>query len=276
LKHFSQEQEVIRQYLLGLTPPEESLAIEERLLTGDGFYEELLIAEDELVDEYLRGGLTEPERQRFTSHFLQPPERQQKLRFARALRRYVDLAAKAEPRETTTAEELPREVPITARRPRPKYSGFLSFRNPVVSYGLLTAMLLIIGGISWALFNNWKHQATQPAGEVVAVVLTPGLTRDAGETKRIALRPGIGLLRLQLQVAKSDYTSYRVVMLANDRSEILNQANLPIQVLAGSRTVVADVPADSLIPGDYQIKLSGQVANAAFEDVATYQLRIAR
>ena len=274
MKHFSQEQEVIRQYLLGLTPPEDSLAVEEQLLAGDGFYEELLSGEDELVDQYLRGELSEPERQRFTNHFLQAPERRQKLRFARVLRRYVALAAKAEARETTTAAALPAEAPRPARPPQS--FSFLPFRSPVVSYGLLAAMLLMIGGISWNLFNNWRQQSSLPAGEVVAVALTPGLTRDSGETKRIAISPGIGILRLQLQIATADYASYRVVVLSNDRSEIWRRADLPAQALAGSRTVVADVPANSLGAGDYQIRLSGQAANGAFEDLATYQLRITR
>ena len=52
MKSHAKEQETIRQYLLGLLPPEEMSQLEERLLANSAFYEELLIVEDELVDEY--------------------------------------------------------------------------------------------------------------------------------------------------------------------------------------------------------------------------------
>lgn len=47
------------------------------------------MAEDELIDEYLDGSLSEQEREKFEQHFLATTERREKLSFAKALRRYV-------------------------------------------------------------------------------------------------------------------------------------------------------------------------------------------
>src|SRR5215470_1028129 len=82
------EEEAIRQYLLGRLREEEQTRLEERLLTDDDFFERLNLAEDELIDEYLAGGLDAENRQRFDTHFLAAPERQRKLRFSVVLSKY--------------------------------------------------------------------------------------------------------------------------------------------------------------------------------------------
>src|SRR5262249_6202613 len=83
------EEEAIKQYLLGRLPEEEQTRLEERLLTDDDFFERLNLAEDELVDDYLAGSLDAENRQRFDKQFLAAPERQRKVRFSMALRKYV-------------------------------------------------------------------------------------------------------------------------------------------------------------------------------------------
>jgi hypothetical protein len=83
------DQAVIRQYLLGTLTPDLQQKLEERLLTETQFLEQLEIEEDELIDEYLADELSRDDREKFERHFLTTPERQQHLRFAVALRRYV-------------------------------------------------------------------------------------------------------------------------------------------------------------------------------------------
>lgn len=83
------EEEAIKQYLLGRLSEEEQTPLEERLLTDDDFFERLNLAEEELIDEYLAGALPAKDRERFDNHFITAPERQQKLRFSKALRKYV-------------------------------------------------------------------------------------------------------------------------------------------------------------------------------------------
>jgi hypothetical protein len=271
----SQEQ-IIRRYLLGQTVPEESALVEEQLLAGDSFYQELLIVEDELLDEYLSAQLSRPERESFENHFLLAPERQQKLRFARVLRRFVNLSGTEESRKETAGESLSSAKGSVAKSPPAKFFSVLPFRSPLVSYAVLAAMLLLIGGVSWRLFNGWQQQATHPAGAVLAVMLTPGVTRGGGDIKRVMPAPNTGTIRLQLQIGTASYPSYRVVVISSDHSEVWTRTNLPAQDLTDLPVVSADVPATLLNPDDYQIRLSGQLSNGAFEDVATYQLRVTR
>lgn len=77
----------IKEYLLGGLGEGARQEIEERILLDRGFFEQVMMAEGELIDEYLSGSL--PEEERFTNHFLSTPRQRQKLEIARALTRYA-------------------------------------------------------------------------------------------------------------------------------------------------------------------------------------------
>jgi hypothetical protein len=271
----SNEQQVLRTYLLGRSSPEDSSRFEERLLTDGSFYEELLMAEDDLIDEYLTEELSEAERQDFESHFLLVPQRQEQLRFARALRKYVTFAGNSEAPEPSAV--VPQKDLEVAQPPSKRsLFSFFPVTNPLVSYSLMAAMLLMVGGISWALFNAWKQQQTPQPGSVLAVILTPGLTREGGEIKRITIPPGTGVVRLQLELPKNDYNNYRVRVVSVDRTDVWSGNNIQASDQDGTKLIIADVPASSLSSGDYQVKVSGQPPDGTFEDTASYRFRVAR
>src|SRR5713101_4947943 len=98
------QQQLLRQYLLG-APLEEAQqqSIEERLLTDDDFCEEIDIAEDELIEQYLGNELSASERVRFEEDFLNTIERRQKFSVARTVNRYA--ATKTEVRSAPAKEE---------------------------------------------------------------------------------------------------------------------------------------------------------------------------
>ena len=80
------------QYLLGELQDEEELArFEQRLLADEKLYEELLIAEDELMEAYLCGELSAADKARFEEHFLASPRRRERVENLRALREVLAL-----------------------------------------------------------------------------------------------------------------------------------------------------------------------------------------
>jgi len=80
----------MRDYLLGNLDAERRAAIEESILCDPGIYEELLVAEEELIDQYITNNLSPSERQQFDTHFLITAERQKNLRCGGLLRRYLN------------------------------------------------------------------------------------------------------------------------------------------------------------------------------------------
>src|ERR1039457_904643 len=75
---------LLRRYFLGDLPKEERARLEDRYLVDVELFEELLAAENDLIDAYVRGELTEAETQQFEMEYLKSPERRDRLDFARA------------------------------------------------------------------------------------------------------------------------------------------------------------------------------------------------
>src|SRR5436305_12616562 len=101
--HAENNQE-IRRYLLGGLSQKVLRQVEERLMTEDGFFEELLLVEEELIDDYIGDQLSLDERQSFEQHFLSTPGRHGQSRFAQALSRYVSNASARAQRLAPTPE----------------------------------------------------------------------------------------------------------------------------------------------------------------------------
>lgn len=270
------EQQTIRQYLLGLAPQEDSSRLEEQLLTNGALYGELLISEDELIDEYLSGELSQLDRRSFETHFLTAPERRQKLRFAQALRKYLTVAGAPDSHDVVAAEksfEEPGKATQNAGRKR-SVTSLLPTWNPIVSYSLAAAMLLLTGGISWVVLNNWRQQEARQAGNVLTVSLTPGLVRDSGETKRISILPSTGGVRLRLILNTDATQSYRAELLDGERLSLVVQDNLKPETEGGEKFVTLDLPAKILKRGDYQVKLGRQLSDGSIEDTGRYSFRV--
>lgn len=81
-------QEIMIRYLLGLLPEGELQKFEAACFRDDSLLEELRATEDELMDDYVNGQLSEQHRRNFERHFLSSDDRRQKLAFAIAMKIY--------------------------------------------------------------------------------------------------------------------------------------------------------------------------------------------
>lgn len=277
MKSDQKNQEIIRLYLLGQATPEDSSRLEEQLFTEDDAFHELLAVEDELVDEYLSDKLSPTEVQSFETHFLLAPDHQRKLRFGRALQRYVDIAGTPKVVNDYAAED-PSDEKADVAKPSPKRSfiPFLRFSNPILSYSLAVVLLLSIGGGSWVVVNNWRQQTPPQRGNVFVATLTPGLTRDAGEIPKFKLPPATDTVEFRLPLPQSDYGTYRSVLLTDNQSEVLASDDLTAVTDSGKSFVFSSVSAKLLPAGDYRMKLSGRASDGSFEDVYSYSFRVTR
>lgn len=136
-------------------PSDEQEQVEELLLTREEFYEELLIIEDELVDDYLRDKLSADEQKNFRQHFLSTPERYEKLRVARALKRYLDQRAAT---ETDTESK-----PASWWRALP---GYLSFPQMRVALPAMMILIAVALGAFWIIKKSRQQQPVEVAREV--------------------------------------------------------------------------------------------------------------
>src|SRR5439155_19686998 len=123
------DRNLVRQYLLGKL--DEQAELEDNLSDGILFNDEMTdivdSVEDEIIEEYLEGSLDSADRDAVDKYFLQPPERKEKLRFAKLLRRHFD--TKPSRYSDTKHENLV----------RPPVAWLSHFRT----YGQLAALVLV-------------------------------------------------------------------------------------------------------------------------------------
>ncbi len=83
------EKDPIRLYLLGNFHGQDQEEFERRLFADDEFLEEVMAAEDQLIDDFLTGDLTADEAARFEKNFMVTEARREKLRLGKAFRTYA-------------------------------------------------------------------------------------------------------------------------------------------------------------------------------------------
>ena len=234
------EQDTLRQYLLGRLPSGEAGPLEERLLTDSAFYEELLILEDELIDQYVRGEQSEEDRESFQSHFLLTAERQRKTRFARSLKQYLDglePALSEQPAGGARASDGATSTPDTVSGKRSFFSFFSQY--PVLSYSLAAALVLVVGAVSWTALRNPRTPIAPESGPVLAVVLTPGLTRGEGDkSPRFQIPSGVSTLQLNLVLLSAAHQNYRAELITSERTSIWASDGLQVDLASSTKSIV--------------------------------------
>ncbi|HEX4950134.1 MAG TPA: hypothetical protein VFZ34_25940 [Blastocatellia bacterium] len=125
----------IVRYLLGDLPEDEQVQVEDRAFADRAFLRSIEDAENDLIDDYVRGALTETERRQFERRFLASAERQKKVEFARTLARVTATKTAAHPATTMNWWEA--------------LVAFFSSLNPVFQFSLAAAALLLLLGVPW-------------------------------------------------------------------------------------------------------------------------------
>lgn len=258
-------EELIRLYLLGELEPDSRQQFEETLMVNETAYEELLMAEDELIDRYLSGGLGQREQEKFLQHFLITPERHQKLEFARSLRVYVTNNS-LQPTSTETEQA---ERPAVWTRLFPFFKGR---RNPALGLTFTAAMLALVLLGSWLAWRNWRQPESRRTGNgVLLISLSSNVTRSEGTVKPIIIPPDIGTVQFKLEPAVDDYESYRAILLSNEGVQRFRADALKAEK---DGAVMVSLPAETLTAGDYRLKLDG-IRQGTTEGAGTYYFTVA-
>ena len=154
-KQNSNDEQIIARYLLGELSEEEQIRIEEQYFGNGDFFEQCLVVEDQLIDDYLRGQLPRRKRDRFETYFLASPRRRERVELARVLIKTVSETSAVTRGSSIASPEL-----LASRR-----SSFISPRalSPALRFSITFATLLVIIGAAWLAFENarLRRQAQQ-------------------------------------------------------------------------------------------------------------------
>jgi len=144
-------EELIARYLLGDLPEEEQARLEDRAFSDRDYMRNIVAVESDLIDEYVRGGLSDSERLRFERRFLVSAERQRKVEFARALANVIPRA---------TAEDVTRPAPASA--PASWWNSFITSLhglNPAFKFTMAAAALILVIGVPWLIAEAVRLRA---------------------------------------------------------------------------------------------------------------------
>jgi len=298
----------MRRYFIGDLSQEEQERLEDLYLVDQAVFEELNAVEDDLIDSYVRGGLSQDETRKFEAAYLTSPKRRERVEFARAL---LQVAA-----EAAQTFSVPR-VSLWER-----LRSAFSVRLEIPGWALAAAGLAIVIAGSWLLVqirglrvaeqrdsaeqaelrreadslrqqiaNSGRNPPSQggenqsvtevaslelPAGSEIIFPLSAGDTRrgGAGNQKVLTLDSSTARVRLQLELSRDDLKTYVAILTDPDGRELLRSGSLHRG--SATDTVSWSLPARLLPPGDYVVQLKGKAATGGMEGVADYNLLVRR
>lgn len=141
---------LIRQYLLGALTEEQQVTIEDRAFADKDYLASITAAENDLIDEYVRHELSGADRQRFEQRFLASAERRKRVEFAKAL-------------ATVVSEAPATEKSVRTWSWRESLYAFFSGLNPAARVAFVAASILLVVGAAWLFTETLRlrRQVTQ-------------------------------------------------------------------------------------------------------------------
>ena len=253
------DKEVLKSYLLGTLEGEPRAELEERILSDPAAYEEILLTEEELIDQYVAGGLSEAERQQFETHFLITDERQQKLRFGQLLKRYLSSQTVPVLYENVAVPQLNQTLPPGR------------FFSPL-GFAVVVVALMGIGLLCWFAIRKPVEQpmVQQDTSRLVVIQLAPGSV----ETKGVAIPPQGFNVKLELALPNASFKNYKSELFRENKP--LQTDALRMETKGEHRIVPLTITGETLSPGDYQVKLSGVSESGHDEFIDNYSFRVTK
>jgi hypothetical protein len=276
------DRDLVRQYLLGRLDerPEVEGKLSERILFDEEMAETVDSIEDDIIEEYLDGSLDSPDRHAVETYFLQAPERNEKLRFAKLLRRHFEATS--------------------SRRSQTEYDGLvrppLAWRPYLKTYGQLAALLVLsISSLIYLTAIRRSHtrlkaelieerdrsaslkqeaQLLQPP--IVPLTLVADRSRSAGgQIPTVQIKASTRRLIVEIVLQGAVSNPYDVRLEAKGSEEPLWSAKLlPIISPSGDARLIFDVPTRDIKSDVYSFVLSS--ASPATTVSRHYDFQIAR
>jgi len=228
-------------YLLEELPEEELKQFEEECFEQESWPNQIIPVEEDLIDAYLRGELTQEQRQHFERNYLTTEARRQRVTMVAALLRHVDESQAAQP-----SIAVPLTKPTWAERLNDFWRGQTL---PLRAAAALT-LLAIIGGALWLFLSRTPSQQTFAT---LTLAISVSNTRAEGiQAARVKLPLNADALKISLTLPERLPTALRYrIELENDRGET---RHLEI-VGQDAQSLSVVIPATQLSRGQYALKL---------------------
>jgi hypothetical protein len=274
----SRNEESLRQFLLGKVDDAERERIESRSLIDAQFKDELLAAEQSLIDDYLEERLSVEHRESFLSQYGASYVHRRKLRIAKSIIEYAE------------AQPVAASIVATPNIRRRRWFGFEAKPRLVWSVAavLIVALLLAVWLQSRRSDPDAEHLAIEQElaklndpsrlrealPEMATLSVTPITLRKVEPQPQFTPRSEIKILELHLLQEQNDgHTRYRAVLQKGSDSTPFSFPEIQAAV-ENSRMIRLRVPTSLLSRGTYQIILSALAADGSVVSVDEYNFTV--
>lgn len=250
-----------RQFLLGGLEESEQERIEALLVTDPSAKDEILVAEQALIEEFLDSELNDREREMFVRQYQSTAVGRQKIKLTQSLR--TQAISQVAPPQLEAVEAHA----ISPGQWWPRL-------RPVLVPAVFVIVAIVFGSVwlirwnnrrieqrdrqtlmarEFAELNSPENLRTTPP-QMVAVVLSPGTLRSPEAVRLIT--PGNYVLELQLLWTRTEFCEKcQAVFKRVGTSERVTIPNVQIERNAGAKVVRVRVPAQFLTRGLYQMAI---------------------
>lgn len=269
----------IRQFLLGSVDESERQRIESLFMSDADFNQRVLIAEDDLIEDYLEHSLAPGDNDRFLAQYGHAPTQQRRLRISRSLRDYA--ASEASFGQTYPA--------IVKRRVFFSHLMPLNLKFFIPIAAAVTIACII--GIIWLVRSNNRRVTIERElaelnarpdlranpSQVVSLVLPPVSVRSVGSETKLTPPPEIRVVELDLLwTQKEQYPNYYVLIRRVGTNEEFSVSGLHIRASPSSgNSVRVRLPSELLRDGLYQVTLTGAGTDGAASQGEEYTFVVA-
>jgi hypothetical protein len=294
------------RYWLGDLSEGEKLCLEKECLTDDQLSEALQEAENDLLDSYVCGELSEKQRIQFEQNYLDSPEKHKQIEVVRLLMNPAvrhDIAATAIP------------IELEARSWWRRWASFFQTSIPAVRLATVAVGIVIAALVVLLIIQNHRlrmeldrleakqnklHQqlvelqrnanapsiAGTPTGNfsgaervLVSALLKPGLSRKGGNgngNPPLTIPSSSSSVVLLLDLASDRYPRYSVVVETAEGKIIHHVQDVSSKSARGGRIIAVPLPAQSLPRGDYIVTISGARSSQSPQVVDSYAFSVSR
>ena len=297
------DKDTLAQYLLGELYQEDRQRLENEYLADDKVWENLTTVENDLIDSYVRGDLSERQCREFEQHYLDSPDKRDRLEVARLLMDpKVRQSIEAVPIvEREQHEWLERLAELLGSRHRALRFAVAAVAVPVLVIAAVAALLLVQNhslrielGQLQSQQNVLQHHIEQLEQQMrvssngenigepatVSALLVPGLPRKTvpqNTSGALRIPATASWILLMLDLRRDQYPEYQVVIETPEGKPVSHAEGLTSETgKNGGRIVSVRLASQALKKGDYVITLSGQNAHGRLEVVDSYSLSVIR
>jgi hypothetical protein len=285
---------LVREYLLGRLDHKKELEeqLSREICVNDDLSEMVESIEEEIIEDFLDGALDPADKDAVDGYFLRPPERKEKLRFARILRHHLEQRQDlVNTRTERFGSANVRPESIDYRSPHVGHSHLRNYGELAALVLLTFAGLIYISGIrkNQARLEGQLAQEREQSATVekeaqvsqasmVALTLVSDRARgDSTQIPNIEIKPSAQRIVVDIALPGRSPGPFNVMLEARGKNQPIWEARLlPLVSASGDARLVFDIPVQGVASDVYSFVVSSSLPGSGRPKHYDFRITVAK